>query len=235
MVKKADDGSAFNQQSEKSLSELLYLSRLDAAPPGKRGNLEVFWRALNEIALDPSGVLSISKVGQRSFELGGVKAQSIRNKNGAVYREIFEAFCRDKGVSGKAVSLTKPTSQIDAWIDQISDIAVRTILKMEREEARRCKAENDMLRQNFRKLQVDPTSESVNSSADLLNAPRQIPALHSVTLGVAAIREFLADDWLEQRAWRIQLDGSILDETTDWLVAPPGFADALREALNSPE
>lgn len=95
-----------------------------------------------------------------------------------------------------------------------------------------------MLRSAFKRLSVDARTlgEPATQGAPARDAepidvipptkarPLEAPAAQAFT-------RFLSDDWMEERGWRIELDGSITDTTMDWPVAPPGFADALRDLL----
>jgi hypothetical protein len=221
-----------------SFAETVYQRLLnESSTPNKRRNLEILWQVLNTMRSKDAPDYNIASVGRRSEEMGGPKTQSIRNTNGAHFRELIEAFAKQDGASIKKTPITQ-MSQVDVAISRIPDLAVRTVLKMTVADSKRLKHENDMLRSAFRRLSVDmrtpetsvaPSPTIVEAvSIDVILPAKSQPIEPS---SAHAFERFLSDDWIEERGWRVELDGSITDTTMDWLVAPPGFADAIRGLL----
>ncbi|WP_279379301.1 gamma-mobile-trio protein GmtX [Sphingosinicella humi] len=216
-------------------AEKCFARLLEGSKGSRRSNLETLWKALSQLRDEGVTDFSISAVGKRSQDLGGVQEQSIRNKNGAVYRELIDAFAGERGKT-QSKSAAPQGNQIDRLIDEITDLGVRTLFKMEREEARRLKSENDMLRLAFRRLSIDTSEQGARDAgpASIALKEDQVSKTQIGSVSIVdrrAVDTFLSSDWLEARGWRIDPDGSIYDETTNWLVAPAGFADVLRRML----
>jgi hypothetical protein len=226
------------ETQQQSFAEADYQRLLsESSTPNKRRNLEILWQVLNEMRSKDAPDYNIAAVGRRSEELGGPKTQSIRNTNGVHFRELIEAFAKQNAASTKKTPIAQ-ISQVDVAISRIPDLAVRTVLKMMVADCKRLKHENDMLRSAFKRLSVDTRSLGAPATQDAptrdaepidMIPPRKAQPLDAPT--ARAFTRFLSDDWMEERGWRIEPDGSITDTTMDWLVAPPGFADALRDLL----
>jgi regulator of replication initiation timing len=180
---------------------------------------------------------SIVRVGKYSEALGGPKTQSLRNQNGAHFRELIDAFAATAGKSVKKAP-ARPLTNVERAIDEIADMGSRTALRMMLEERRRLEAENDQLRSSFKHLsvstkaaapiQAQAQAESIGSNSNLL----MISENRLDESMISALAKFLEDRWLEERLWTAEPDGSITDQFTNGdMIAPPGFVDALREVL----
>lgn len=131
------------------------------------------WRALEELQAEGAPDFSISRVGSRSEKLGGPKTQSLRNEGGEDYRELISAFARDIGREMRPSAL-RPASQLDEAIGRIPDLAVRTLIRLKLEDAKRLKTENDTLRMAFRELSVDASGIKVDSDRDKVEAAYEV-------------------------------------------------------------
>ncbi|WP_367889904.1 gamma-mobile-trio protein GmtX [Neorhizobium galegae] len=159
-----------------------------------------------------------------SERLGGPKTQSIRNKQGEVFRSLIEAFAEDEGRRIKRPQKALPP--IEEAIAKISDRGTQLALRLEIKANARLKAENDRLKAAFKVLSVVPT---VNRSLD--QSGNDPPKLSEIEFD--SIARFLGSAWREERLWSLEEDGSIVEQPSGTLIAPPGFVTALQEILAS--
>jgi regulator of replication initiation timing len=161
----------------------------------------------------------------------------MRNKNGAHFRELIDAFAATAGKSVKKAP-ARPITNVERAIEEIADLGSRTALRMMLEERRRLEVENDQLRSSYRQLSIStkattssppPTqTHNVASNGNMLVVSKG----HLDEYLISAIAKFMEDRWLEERLWNVEPDGSITDQLTDGdMIAPPGFVDALRVVL----
>jgi len=238
-----DTSSHFGSDSDayRLYSDLL----AKATTPRKKRSLEIVWQALNQLHSEDCREYTIASVGRRAASLGGLREQSLRNKGAEDYRDLITSFAASSGRPQSAKTRPAP-SQVEEAISKIADPAVRTILRMTLEEARRLRHQNQTLRAAFRELCVDAEA----SRGPCAGAATQIqsrvvegevlePALSIDRLGASktdSLRLFLSDSWLAERGLRLEPDGSIVEETADnFIVAPPDFADALRDVIRLSE
>ena len=212
----------------------LYQDLLSRASSRRAQSLRILWQALSDLEADGIREYTIAAVGRRVEELGGPRTQSLRNADGTDFRRLIAAF-GNRTDRGEGRSHDRQQSQVQKAISQVPDLGVQTILRMLLEENRRLKHQNDVLRESFKELSLSITESSMlNDSPELEHvAQRSLtgPLCESLAL-------FLSDQWLESRGLRIEHDGSIVDSTVGddvYLLAPPGFADALRLLVASPE
>lgn len=209
-----------------------------AAHERTKRNLTILRDALLKMRDDGVSDYSIAKVGAYSKTLGGPQAQSIRNKNGAHFQSLIKAFAASEGKPQKKLP-ARPESNVDAAIRAIADQGVRLALEMRLAQARRDRSELDMLRSAFKNLSVSISSGSHPSAAAgtaLVGKGGGETHRDLTSPLAAAIEKFLSSDWLDERFWKVDADGSIVDESIGGaLIAPPGFVDALREILRPEE
>lgn len=220
-----------------NLADEVYKRLIDSTENSRtRKNLEILWAALEEMRLKDVPDYSIARVGKYSEQLGGIRTQSIRNVNGDRFRELIDAYASTVGKSRSKLPARAP-SNVELAIDKVADNGARTALKMMVEDRRRLLDENNKLRHAFKKLSVETVNLGQVNSSDLKQPEKLLPPLRSREtfddIFRAAVKRFLSDDWLQERAWLIQPDGSIADNATVGdLIAPPGFVDALRQLLH---
>lgn len=220
----------------RSRAEQVYKRLLESTENARtRNNLQILWAALEKMRLDEVPDYNAARVGKYSAELGGIRAQSIRNANGFRFRELIDAYANTVGKSRSKVPV-RPPSNVDLALDKVTDIGVRTTLKMMLADRRRLLDENNRLRSAFKKLAVVTADLGKEEAPDSQQASEVLPPIRAREtvddILLAAVEKFLSDDWLEKRAWIIEPDGSIVDNAiVGDLVAPPGFVDALRQLV----
>jgi hypothetical protein len=198
-------------------------------------SLELLWATLHKMREDDVPDYSIARVGKYSEDTGGPRAQSIRNQNGAHFRELIDAFARTDGKS-RQKSPAQPPSNVERAIDLIPDMAARVALKMMMEDRRRLQVETNELRTAFKRLSVATTVP--DRKTDLIGQAAVTPINDQPNLGtldataIGAIERFLSPDWIDERLWSVEPDGSISDDAIGGdMIAPPGFVDALRDVV----
>lgn len=182
------------------------------------------WKALQQMRDDDVEVYSIALVGSYSEKLGGPKTQSIRNKQGVVFRNLIEAFAENEGKRTK--SPRKALPPIEDAIANITDKGTQLAIRLELRANASLKAENHRLKAAFKVLSVVPTLER-----SLVQEEYTPPSLSNVEFD--AVRRFLEDAWIEERLWSREENGSIVEQGSGTLIAPPGFVTALRQILGT--
>lgn len=207
----------------------------EAGHARSRKSLELLWAALLQMRADEVPDYSPARVGRYTDRMGGPKAQSIRNENGAKFQKLIDAFARTGGKSSRRTPAHPPTN-IERAIEMIPDMAARVSLKMMLEDRRRLQVENNDLRSAFKRLSVATTApDEPRARVEVLGAAAR-PSLTLDTAAAGAINRFLSADWLEERLWTVEPDGSISDDAIGGdMIAPPGFVDALRSAVQRHE
>jgi hypothetical protein len=207
----------------------LYRAYREAATRrSKVRNLDRLWEALDSIREEGGRDYSIAEVGRRLEAVGGPKTQSLRNVQGAYFREIITAYANAVNGSTRYVSASK--SNVDQALDLITDPSVRATLRMAIEEGKRLKVVNDNLHAAFKNLQV---------GASLIPAPAAAPAKELAPTAPtltprlrAALTKGIDETRLKQQGLTVGENGSIQNEAGD-RVFPPSFVTAIRAALAS--
>lgn len=207
----------------------------------QRESLRRIKSALDEMVKDGVADFSYGRVGEYSAKEKGPHTQSIRNQQGAHFRRLIDAYA---GSNFKPVKRTgpKPTN-IERIIEGLPNLADRVALRMLLEDRNRKTEENQTLRFAFRRISVDPYSDSranlTGSETPLIEAgPPKTNSEIDVSaaenqgrVDVGPLERFISETWLEARTLTIQVDGSILDEVAGQLIAPPGFVETLRVVI----
>lgn len=213
----------------KNARQLYQAHRSVATKPIKIENLDKVWAALNAILDDGGRDYSLAEVGRRLVKVGGPKTQSLRNAQGAHYREIITAYAN--AVSGATRYLAKSKSNVEQALDLISDQSVRATIRVALDEAKRLKVVNDNLHAAFKSLQVGMTllPERPTGPREQLPAPDQAATVLSLRL-INALRKGIDETRLTQQGMLVAEDGSIENEFGD-KIFPPGFVSAIKAVL----
>lgn len=209
--------------------------RTAAARTTKILNLEKLWQILNEIWEDGVRDYSIAEIGRRLEYIGGPKTQSLRNAQGAHFREIIQAFA--KAAEGSTRYVAKNKSNVERALDLISDPSIRGTIRFAIDDAKRLKVVNDNLHAAFKTLQL---GQSLQNAASSTQEGPDTPAQSKASTNVLSPRHRIALDKgikesrLAQQGLHIAEDGSIQNDRGD-KIFPPAFAFAIRAILNTEE
>lgn len=209
----------------KDARQLYQAHRAVASKPSKVENLDKVWEVLNAIRDDGDRDYSLAEVGRRLEAIGGPKTQSLRNAQGAHYREIITAYAN--AVSGATRYVAKTKSNVEQALDLITDPSIRATIRVALDDAKRLKVVNDNLHAAFKSLQVGATlAQAPVESAPLLPAPglegaRLTPRMTN------ALRKGIDPARLAQQGLHVGEDGSIENEHGDKLF-PLGFVTAIQ-------
>lgn len=213
----------------------------------KVANLELLWVVLMEIRESGGRDYSLSEVGRRLEEKGGMKTQSLRNAGGADFREVITAFAQS--VMGSPRYIAKTKSSVDQALDLIGDHSVRAVLKEEIAQAKKMRAENAMLRHAFSKLSIpreeeipeEPQTEVVLESSNLPvtqpglgNEVRETKSGKLPKRLIAALRKGSDPKRIRTLGFRVTEDGSIQNARGE-AIFPPGFLTACEAVLAEQE
>lgn len=192
-------------------------------------NLDLLWGALEDIRNDGSRDYSLAEVGRRLEVAGGPKTQSLRNAQGAQFRDIIGAYAA--GVSGSTKYLSKTKSQVEAALELITDPSIRATLRMAIEEGKRLKVVNDNLHAAFKTLQVGAIGAATTAETPSLPAPAKSVEPLPAKL-IRALKKGMDRTRLAERGMRVQADGSICDDHGEVLF-PTAFATAVDAVLGA--
>ena len=205
----------------------LYQSYRDTANrESKLKNLDLLWEVLEAIREEGGRDYSLAEVGRRLEVAGGPKTQSLRNVQGAHFRDVITAYA--DAVSGSKKYVAKGGSQVEAALELITDPSIRATLRMAIEEGKRLKVVNDNLHAAFKTLQVGAVATAaaeVPQSAAPVTSVEPLPAklLRALKKGMDRTR-------LAERGMQVLKDGSIHDEHGEVLF-PPAFTTAIDSML----
>jgi hypothetical protein len=204
----------------------LYLAHRSAATkPTKADNLDKVWEVLNAIREDGGRDYSLAEVGRRLEKIDGPKTQSLRNAQGAHYREVITAYAN--AVSGATRYVAKTKSNVEQALDLITDPSIRATIRVALDDAKRLKVVNDNLHAAFKSLQVGATlPQAPAETVPMLPAPAPEAPLLAPRL-LNALRKGIDPARLAQQGLRVGKDGSIETEHGD-KIFPPGFATAIQ-------
>lgn len=213
----------------KNARQLYQTHRSVATKATKVENLDKVWEVLNAIRNDGGRDYSLAEVGRRLEKINGPKTQSLRNAQGAHYREIITAYA--SAVSGATRYLARSKSNVEQALDLISDPSVRATIRVALDEAKRLKVVNDNLHAAFKSLQVGVTipTQPVQEQKPPFPAPVQVATALSPR-HINALRKGIDDSRLAQQGLRVADDGSVENEHGDKLF-PPAFVLAIRTIL----
>lgn len=161
-------------------------------------SLEIIQEVCREEVLNKSFDFTVTNIGKKSGERGGVKTQPIRNKSGQLYRDLIklysEEYEQDKNV--KASALTNE----DSWVHGINDIATKYLIELTLRENKELKAKNNMLRINWR--QYEPVIiEEVNQYEKKSEAQVEGKLIVSPTR-LSLTEKVLFEDLVSETKWR---------------------------------
>lgn len=159
--------------------------------------------------------------------IGGPKTQSLRNAQGAYYREIITAFAN--AVSGSTQYVAKTKSNVEQALELITDPSIRATIRVALDEANRLKVTNDNLHAAFKGLQV---GASITPTA-----PEALPAPVAAATELSprlrnALSKGIDPSRLAQQGLSITDDGGIQNEHGD-KVFPPAFVLAIQAILQN--
>lgn len=208
--------------------QLYQAHRGAARHDSKRRNLDLLWQVLEGIRSEGGRDYCLAEVGRRLESCGGPRTQSLRNAQGAHFREVISAYAEAAGGSTRYVAQDR--SQVEAALELITDPSIRATLRMAIDEGKRLKVVNDNLHAAFKTLQLGASIMPAITAAELRPAaaaatgdtlsPRLRSALHK---GVDPTR-------LAERGLSVLDDGSIHSDAGEALF-PPGFVTAVRAVL----
>lgn len=213
----------------------LYLTHKEnATKRAKIDNLNKVWAVLESIHEDGESDYSLAEVGRRLEKMGGPKTQSLRNAQGAYFREIIAAYATAAGGASRYVGKNK--SSVDQALSLINDPSIKATLRMALDEAKRVKVINDNLHAAFKTLQVGASLSSpakieiAPTPTAFENSPTDIQTTIPARL-INALRKGVDEARLAQQGLKICPDGSIENEHGDKLF-PPAFVLAIQYLLN---
>ncbi len=214
----------------KDARQLYQVQRSTTSKPTKVENLDKVWEVLNAIRDDGGRDFSLAEVGRRLEKIGGPKTQSLRNAQGAHYREIITAYAG--AVSGATRYIAKNKSNVEQVLDLITDPSMRATLRVALDDAKRLKVVNDNLHAAFKSLQVGATlpPQTGIEAPPKLSTPSPEPENLPPRL-LNALRKGIDPARVAQQGLRVCEDGSIETEQGDKLF-PPAFVVAIQFVLD---
>lgn len=202
-----------------------------ATRPTKADNLDRLWTALEAIRDEGGHDYSLAEVGRRLEKLGGLKTQSLRNVQGAAFREVINAYAA--AVSGSTRYVAKTKSSVEQALALITDPSIKATLRVALDDAKRLKVVNDNLHAAFKALELGsslPVAPPSQAGSGELLPPPSAPALSPRLL--KALQKGIDNARLAQQGLSVSSDGSITDQHGDQIF-PPAFVTAIQSVIES--
>ena len=191
-------------------------------------NLDKLWQILNDIRESGERDFSLAEIGRRLEKVGGLKTQSLRNKQGKYFRDLIHVYAN--GVNGSTKYIPKNRSTVDEAISLINDPSVRGVIRTALDDAKRLKVTNDNLHAAFKNIQV---GSDINSNNKKLVSEGIVESDHNGSLSlqlIQALKKGINEKRLAQQGMCIEKNGSITNEHGD-TIFPPSFVFAIRKIL----
>ncbi|WP_438391219.1 gamma-mobile-trio protein GmtX [Caballeronia sp. DA-9] len=186
----------------------------------KQDELDRLWTVLRD--MQRAGVIdyTLAKVGARLERAGGLRTQSLRNRNGEDYRQLIAAFAND--VSGKSTHFNQRRFPPPDWLDSISDIQLRAWARQMVEQNKVLERQVNELKSAFKALRVSEPTAQVRAPASRSEAKQ--PSLCASDLQV--FRKSFDPARFAENGWTVSPDGAVIDDI-GVTVFPPGFMEAV--------
>lgn len=181
----------------------------NGARDDKKKRIDALWDLLLKLHEDGETDYSVTRIGKALEEAGIQKLQSYRNAQSQHYRDIVEQFATDVGGRTKHQHNAQVTPLMQA-VESIDDLDTKIRLKCMMEDLKRCKHENQVLRNELSKRQLIPYGGKSNSGhAASNNAPALTAPQHIIKPAVDSVKKFLSEDWLDANGLIIKEDGTV--------------------------
>lgn len=196
----------------------------------KRVTLDLIYGLLEKRANSGITDFSIATVGRLSTAAGGPSTQAIRNKNGADYRRLIEAYAASLGrTTKKPLSPTNrqhlPTRDEDL-LKRIEEPALRAVIGSIIAERNRYLSENRILKA---RTEIVVDCRPANSATSRMEV---LPALRGpfTPMEREALEAAISETFLTQQGWARAANGRIKDENGRTLYKP-GYVSAIEKLL----
>ena len=204
------------------------LARLKAGAKSLRTvkSLDLIHLACREQFERGSRDFSYSMIGQLSENAGGPKAQPIRNKSGAVYRTLIDAWACLADKKSSPSEKLKPSRLEDDVLSMINDSVARILVQTYISENRKRKNENQVLKRIAK-------DNVVISLYDRQNTPLNETATHTASLleqELDALRDALSSETMRRHGWSTNVENGAVTKGP-FIVFKPGFATAIKKIL----
>lgn len=196
----------------------------------KRTTLDLIYGLLEKQAKSGVADYSIATLGRLSTAAGGPSTQAIRNKNGADYRRLIEAYAASQGATTKKpLSPTNrqhlPTRDEDL-LRRIEEPALRAVIGSIIAERNRYLSENRILKARTEIVVDCRPANRATSPVEVL------PTLRGLLTPMEreALEEAISEPFLTRQAWSRAANGRIKDEDGRVLYKP-GYVSAIEKVL----
>lgn len=173
---------------------------------------------------------SIATIGRLSTKAGGPATQSIRNKEGAKYRDLLAAWSTYSEGGKKNATFVSKRSMDGDLLGLIGDASARALVGVILAENKKLKSENGLLK-NQTQVLIDKRSLPVSANKDA--RVEVLPALGLLLPAeISALKDSISLETLARMGWQIDdKTGRVTKEGRG--VFKAGFATAIRKVLDS--
>jgi len=201
------------------------------ASPRKAKTLDLLFEVLHKHA--ESGVMdfSVATIGRLSSAAGGPTTQSIRNKGGADYRRLIEAWAASRGTTRKKplapANRQRLPTRFEDILGRIEDPALRAVVGSLIAERNRFFNENRVL-----KAQTEIVVDCRPVKCEASPAVEVLPSLTGLLTDMEreALQAAVSEKLLEQRGWTVFENGRVKGEDGR-SIYKPGYLTAIRKIL----
>jgi hypothetical protein len=178
----------------------LFYRLIDNASTRKKHSLEIVNQVCEEQQERSSVDFSIATIGRLSEAAGGPKERTIRNKDGADYRALMQAWASyANGVTRKPPSKKEPSAAEDI-LAMIDNPSVRALVGVILAENRKLKGENTFLkRQTQVTIDMMPTPQLPGTNGQ--GTVQVLPTFNFLPIEIDALEHAISDEFMKEQGW----------------------------------
>lgn len=181
---------------------------------------------------------SVTNIGRISSAGGGPGYQSLRATRNGYYRRLVEAWATKAGTNLKKplapFSRQRDIPADHKLLEQLSDLALRSLFGQIIAERNRLKKEVKLLKENSDKV-IDnrPVPPSDARSQGVQEGVVVVPALTSILceMEISALKYAISDECMEKQGWLFTKAGQVKDSTYNNEIFARGFVTAIKKVL----
>jgi hypothetical protein len=200
-----------------------------AANARKQRNLDIVHGVCGELHRLGSRDFSVSTVGRKSQELGGVSKDALYNRSSIDYRTLIGAWAQWSGRSmAKPTASLKPLMEEDILL-KIPDPAVRAVFGAIVAERNRLRSEINLLKSQT-EIMIDRRGWNGHAISTVAGGTHpQAPASANLTaMEAEAVRKAISPQFLKDEGWREGPRGEIINDRGR-TIFNVGFVPALKK------
>lgn len=205
----------------KAAKDLLEQHKREARLDKRKQNLDLLWKALEEMRVAGATRFNLADVGRKLESVGGPKTQSLRNASGVAFREVIALYTS----AFERLASDPAFEEIERALSTVTNASSKHFFRRQAIQMRKLAADCQMLRVAISSMSA-ASMPSVQFSAT--------SASHSRIPGWAldAIEQSLSPSWLSERGLTLSAEAGVRDAQNTCLFEPD-FLAAMDELLKA--